>query len=148
VGKASAVTLPPPPTYLCVVDTNNNNLCAYAHGPNPVVMTGVQSSTTNWYYPTGGSGDIAQANTTNCMQVDASAGYKVIEGACNGATYQLWNVVNDVGATGYYQFQSEYNKAECLTYNAVDADLIIGGCGKTDWYQHFYPETKGVIITG
>ena len=107
---ASAAPSSGQPDFLCIFDPGNDYLCAYAQGSKPVVMTGVRKTTTNWYYPAGGSGEISQANSTNCMQVDASAGYTVIEAKCTGASYQEWNVVDDPRATGYYQWQSKYKR--------------------------------------
>jgi hypothetical protein len=144
-ASAAVAALVPPPAQLCLTDPQDNFLCAYGQGSNPIAMSAQVATTTNWYFPTGGGGQISQENTTNCMQVDASIGYKVIEATCNGQSYQQWNVVDDPGATGYYQFQSQYNLSDCLTFNADASQLEIGGCGSTDWYQHFYPSTMLII---
>jgi hypothetical protein len=143
-GTALAYTPPAQPNFLCVF-YNGDEICAYAHASNPIGMTVPDDTTTNWYFPVGGVGDIEQANTDNCMQVDHAAGNTVIEAQCNEQNYQEWNVVDDVGATGYYQFQSEYAPSDCLSYNADGAELVIGGCGSTDEYQHFYPENLLII---
>jgi Ricin-type beta-trefoil lectin domain-like len=145
VGTATASASTVEPDWLCVYTPPTNNvpqaqICAYAQGSNPIAMTSPDSTTTNWYFPAGGHGEIYQANTNNCMQVDAGDAYKVIEAQCNGANYQEWNVDDDTGDTLYWVFQSAYAPAECLSYNRDAADLYIGGCdGSTDWYQQFYP---------
>ena len=143
-GAATASASTPEPDWMCLVDEATTPpgdygtlLCAYAQGSNPIAMTVERTTTTNWYFPAGGHGEIYQANTNNCMQVNASG--QVIEAQCNGDPDQEWNVDDDTGVTGYWQFQSESELANCLTFNADRADLVVGGCGSTDWYQHFYP---------
>jgi hypothetical protein len=138
-GTASAATIGGY-DWLCVfTPVTVYQICAYANESNPVTMTIPASTTTNWYFPSGGSSEIQQANTLNCMQVDHDNENKVIEAQCNNTVaYQLWTVVDDPGVADYFQWQSAYDKADCLSYNADAADLDIAPCGSTDWYQHFY----------
>ena len=115
--------------YLCVEGAIDE--CAY--GASPVE---IKPENTNWYYPYQGTGEIQQADTNRCMQVDHNDGNIILEATCTGAAYQEWTIESNG-----YQFQSRYNTADCLTYNQNGQDLDIVACGNY-WYQVFeYPST-------
>jgi hypothetical protein len=87
-GPASAATQSAKPANLCVdvpiVHGLSVDGCAYAQGPNRVLIQGLSGTKgmTNWFYPTSGFGQIRQADTDLCMQEDAAAGNVVIEATC------------------------------------------------------------------
>ena len=152
IAPLAAADEPPGPyTYLCNYNENGNEaiVCAYGNTKSTAVaMTQENSTSTNWYYPStdangvGEEGVIQQAHTTLCLQVDADAGGIVIEAQCSYASYQEWRPIYKYFPFGesQIQFQSQWNTAECLTYDETSASggiLKIGGCGD-DWYQGFY----------
>lgn len=124
-------------TNLCVLD-NGNYVCAYAQGAGNTIFMLPKSqtlnNTTNWYWPdTDTYGVIDQAQTDLCMQLDADAGYVVIEATCTSspASYQEWYLT----ASG--QFISEWAPNQCLTYNASLARLDTVTCNGA-WYQRWW----------
>jgi hypothetical protein len=93
-----------------------------------------KASTTNWVYTdvNRGYGQIRQAGTQLCMQLDSAAGNVVIESGCNkSATYQEWAFLST--AQFGWQFLSKWHPSGqpgaqlCLTYNQDQKNLHIGG---------------------
>ena len=127
-GTASAAT----PREFCV---NNTSICAFPNGGSAVVMQeDSQGPNPLWLFNGADhSGQIQQAGTGLCMQLDANAGYLVIEAACNGASYQKWDPYLFNGSIVY---ASEWDETQCLTYNRehnrLDTVLCTGA-----WYQNF-----------
>jgi hypothetical protein len=109
-------------------------VCAYARNSDAMTMQNVGGSVTNWYYGKG-YGEIKQANTDLCMQLDNSGGNIVIEAKCSSAKppYQEW------APNGSDQIRSKWGKtALCLTYDKDQGILKVGGCSLTNaWYQKF-----------
>jgi hypothetical protein len=138
VGPASAAYEYGP---LCVA--TDDFICAVGNGSSAVHMW-PDPAATNWYesYEWNSPTELQQANTSQCMQVDHDAGNIVIEATCTGASYQTWKIGYNSNFGGY-TFTSEWDPAECLTYNADGSDLVIGGCGN-DWYQAF-TDTEGQL---
>jgi hypothetical protein len=118
------------------VDASTYAVCAGDDGSNPVEMV-VTSFPTIWNWPDGGKGEITVYGTDDCMQVDHDDSNHVIVATCTGASYQEWNIVNDVSATGYYQFQTEWDPALCLAYDHDGNNAWVVSCGSTDWYEHW-----------
>jgi hypothetical protein len=96
----------------------------------------IEPENTNWYYPDAGQiGEIKQANTNLCMQVDADAGGIILEATCTGAPYQEW-----FGEPSGVEFETQWNTTDCLTYDQSGDNLDIHGCSDGSdpvWYQAF-----------
>ena len=122
---------------ICV--STMHSVCAYAHGSNAVEMI-TQTGTTTNYWLNGANhppGQIQQADTSMCLQLDHAAGNIVIEAACNGASYQQWQAsLSNSG--GGLAFSSSWNASLCLTYNESKAILDVVTCNGA-WYQSFIP---------
>lgn len=126
VAKASEVGY----DYLCVDGATQE--CAY--GASPIE---IKPENTNWYYPVAGQiGEIRQANTDLCMQVDHDAGNIIVEATCTGASYQEW-----YGEPSGTEFETQWNTTDCLTYDQSGQNLDIHGCSDGSdpvWYQAFW----------
>jgi hypothetical protein len=132
--NASAATAAP----LCIHDTiHSTGMCAVPFDSvitTPVDMEQVGIAAT-WLYngPSHGPGQIQQDGTGMCLQLDAAAGYTVIEAACNRASYQSWQAI---AVSGGWAFRSQWNTSQCLTYNRERAWLDTVACDG-QWYQTF-----------
>jgi hypothetical protein len=91
---------------------------------------------TDYVWPTTGTpGEIwFNAGPKYCMQVDHDDSNHVITALCTGAAYQEWHIVNELD-NYIYQWQSEWDKALCLAYDADAADVWVVACGSNDWYE-------------
>jgi hypothetical protein len=134
---ARASETPPNWTPICI-DNNGGDVCAFADGSaQPVLMEVVRggpppASLTNWLTPDAGQiGGIEQANTSLCMQVNASKGY-VDEATCDGSISQQWSV--KTYSDGNFNYESRWNTNDCLTYNQSAGDLDVHGCSDV-WYE-------------
>jgi hypothetical protein len=121
-------------------------VCAFPNGAgSPVGMAVGQNF--NWNSPGWGgwlfngldhTGQIQQATSSLCMQLDHAAGNLVIEATCNGASYQKWTAF--LAPDGYdWMFYSMWDMSQCLTYNADHSRLDTVGCNGA-WYQQFAPD--------
>jgi hypothetical protein len=135
-GKASA-SESPTYAYLCVQQSSTSlEYCALAQGSNAVDMTPLDLSyLTNWYYPTSGYGEISQANTNECMQLDNADGNIVREATCIGDAAEEWEPFGSYG-----QWRSKWDASLCLTFDLDAENLDAGGCGVGyTWYQDIFP---------
>ena len=137
-GTASAASIGP--YKLCSADYIlgiGGYPCAYSNGQgNQIGMYGPSQSGVGpsyWYMPAydSGYGNIQLYGTNLCMQLDASAGYIVIEATCNNITPQKWyfNSSNN-------SLTNEWNKGQCLTYNEDYERLDTVGCNGAN-YQYW-----------
>ena len=131
-GAASAAT----PQMLCVYQTD---FCASVPG-SPAIKMIVSESPFDWLYngPDHGPGQIQLSLPFDvCMQLDHAAGNIVIGAKCNGASYQSWQAIAIAGTfPESFEFQSQWDKSQCLTYNQDKAWLDTVAC-KAAWYQTF-----------
>jgi len=117
--------------------------CAWANGVGqPVGMYPLTGNTTNWYIPVSGWGEIRQAGTNRCMQLNHSAGDVIQEETCSGASYQMFK--RYYFSTATYIYISEWAPYLCLTYNQSHQILDMVTCpyhngvfapGYAPWYQ-------------
>ena len=127
VGTASAAT----PREFCV---NNSLICAFPEGGNAVAMLQTNKLDPLWLYNgVNHPGQIQQAATGLCMQLDHNAGNIIIEAACNKASYQEWNPYLLAGSVVY---ASVWDGSQCLTYNQDLSRLDTVDCTGA-WYQNF-----------
>jgi hypothetical protein len=140
-GTASASTVGP--GHLCtnyyVSSVNGNNSyygpgCAYGTSPISFVAEGYPGNT-NWYMSNSGYGNIKQANTNLCMELDADAGYTVVKATCGSATYMQWEwygseIISEWATT----VNEEYM---CLTLNDAGNDFDVIPC-KGDAAEDFF----------
>jgi hypothetical protein len=113
-GTASAASW----TYLCAVNPvmSGDTGCMLAHGiDHHITMETPRTGTTNWTYPNtnGAEGEIKQANTNLCIQVNASDSDYVRENTCVGDAAEEW--INFYNAE-YKEtmFKSVWNQSLCL----------------------------------
>lgn len=137
-GSASAASYYP----LCVQNGNGAPLhCAFAQGSGYVVAMyqfySGETNMTNWVYNS--SGELQQANTNLCMQINHNAGNIVQEATCKAASYQTWTDFAN-GANEFVSNWSDDGNWMCLTYNADNADLDVIDCSTNTlpWYEAFW----------
>ena len=155
-NTASASTPPPPYSPLCVY-RGDETICADANGlENPIAMlwSGDTSvDVTNWYYPTpaGDVGQIKQAGTDNCMQLEhQDSSGEVVDivrlAPCeSGEAAEQWtNSYDTYDGTDETQFISlwgldNYGSDYCLTWednlsgSETFLDPCYGGDYADDW---------------
>jgi hypothetical protein len=141
VGTSSAspaAAAAPAFTHLCV-DRNGESLCAWANGSEQPVAVRYEpstgTSTTNWVYPTtnGGSGQISQAHTTLCMQINHDGGDVVREAPCaDGGTPEMWKNQYVGGRTEFLSVWADayYGTQMCLTWqdNLAGSEAYVLPC--------------------
>jgi hypothetical protein len=132
VGTASA-DLSTTYKHLC---TLSETVCAQAEGSgNQVGTIGPHTpGWTNWYYPVSGYQPIIQADTDQCMEVDAKAGDTVIESGCDSsASFQLWK------PSSTNEYVSKYDSTKCLTKSGTK--LFISKCANNTSTQEWQLES-------
>jgi len=117
--------------------------CAWANGAGqPVGMYPITGNTTTWYVPVSGWGEIRQAGTNLCMQLNNSANNRIQEATCTGASYQKFS--RHYFSQNTYVYNSEWGPYLCLTYNENNQILDMVTCpyhngvfapGYAPWYQ-------------
>jgi hypothetical protein len=141
-GAAAAAT----PSGLCV--PGNYDACAVPEGSSPVrmclwegwiKMQGLCTGSAEFWLYNGlnHTGQIQEAGTSSCMQLDHDAGNLVIEARCNGASYQKWTAFLAPNGVDW-MFYSMWDMNQCLTYNEDHQYLDTVACNGA-WYQSFIP---------
>ncbi len=133
-GSASASTTA---SKLCVIPSNNNQIinCAFSQNQgNKVEMLTLAgpyvNTMTNWYYPTKTWGEIRQADTNLCMQLDNSLSNDIILATCSssGASYQEWYPSSL--SNGDTVFQSMWDRNLCLNDDIYTGLLDAAPCNQ------------------
>jgi hypothetical protein len=145
-APASAATW----TYLCVTAPDSapepGTQCIYSNGVGDYpVMTAPDSVSdmTNWTYPNANAdiGDIKQANTNLCLQVNAAAGGLVIGAECVNDSAEQWvNFYNT--ETKHTMFLSEYylgnGEDRCLSGSGPVTDVTECNVDTSnEWYYQW-----------
>jgi hypothetical protein len=123
-------------THLCV-DTGIGALCARGAAPALQITVPTESSTgastTNWLYPTtnGGQGQIEQANTGLCMQLDHAEGDSVVEAICVGDDAEQWiNIYNSsYKHTVFVSYWGIVNEGRYLCLTESAQEMVAALCG-------------------
>jgi hypothetical protein len=144
IGAHPAAAASPAPLCLAYQPTPGYYVCATPNGSSPVAMDkfhppfGYDPPWNFWLYNgLDHTGQIQEANTSLCMQLDHNAGNTVIEAKCNGASYQKWTAF--LSPDGYnWMFYSMWDMNQCLTYNEDHGYLDTVACNGA-WYQSFSP---------
>jgi hypothetical protein len=122
------------------ISTSTGPIYAALVSSGPVEMTTNLASSWNWR--SGGQTEIQIYDTNDCMQLDHDDSNDVIVASCNDASYQLWNIINDVGAAGYYVFQSQWDTSLCLAYDQDQGNIWAVSCARSDgayvWYEDWF----------
>jgi hypothetical protein len=139
-------------THLCVDDPASGPDCLYAAGEGNIVEVRepalTAGSTTNWYYPNtdGSVGQIMQANTDLCLQLDASDFDYVIENDCSiDDSAEQW--INEYNSTtkrtmfwSYWFYINVPNEREtCLAAVLSTLEVNVQGCPTPtdDWWMQW-----------
>jgi hypothetical protein len=117
-------------TWMCVDNSAVTELdCAWANGVGqPVGMYPETANTTNWAQPGSTWGEIWQAGTNRCMQLNHNAGNEIQEETCTGATAQEFK--SYYYSSNTYVYISKYAPTTylCLAYNESHQILDMVTC--------------------
>lgn len=133
--------------HLCTFSTSNGqglHKCAYSRGAGIAVsmLNARRKGETNYYYPNFGDpkGQIHEANTNLCLQVNASDGYAVREADCgiNDAAEQWYTLATKTpGAVEFLSAYNDANETRALSYDAAHA-VLRSDPWVEGWYQLFF----------
>lgn len=135
-GRASAASW----YHMCVENPAGAYYCAYAQGSGYVVGMyqpyAGETDMTNWYV--NGNGEIQQANTDLCMEINHDGGNVIREAPCEAVPYQQWT--DWYNGRNWFESAWVYGGANYnLTYNQdnSDLDVIPFNPQGIPWYELF-----------